>query len=113
MDNITYRFVAAIMNVTAAVAIKIPIIMFAVSASPKTSVPTRIAVTGSNTPSTEAFVAPMFLVAIASIAVDTMVGRIASPTRLPQAEYPSIPVVTPPSESKILPRKMIAPIEST
>ena len=45
--------------------IRMPAIMFAVSASPKSKVPTRIAVIGSNTPNTEALVAPMFLVATA------------------------------------------------
>ena len=38
--------------------------MLVVSASPKTNVPTRIAVIGSKTPNTEALVAPIFLVAI-------------------------------------------------
>ena len=38
--------------------------MFVVSASPNTKVPISIAVIGSNTPSTDAFVAPMFLVAL-------------------------------------------------
>ena len=65
--------------------------MFAVSSSPKTNVPTRIAVIGSKTPKTEAFVAPMFLEAIAKDAVDTIVGRTARPMRLPQAIAPSIP----------------------
>lgn len=45
---------------------------------PNISVPTRIAVIGSNTPSTEALVAPIFRVAIANVAVETMVGNIAN-----------------------------------
>lgn len=58
--------VTAIINVTATTEIEIPVIMFELSASPKTGVPTSIAVIGSNTPNTEAFVAPIFLVAIAN-----------------------------------------------
>ena len=81
------------MNVTAAVAIVMPIIMLAVRASPKTIVPTRMAVIGSNTPSTEAFVAPMFLVATARVAVETIVGRIANPIRFAQSAHPLMPVV--------------------
>ena len=65
-----------------------------VSASPKTNVPTRIAVIGSKTPKTEALVAPIFLVAIAKDAVDTIVGRTASPMRLTQAIPPSSPVMS-------------------
>ena len=91
--NACYRFVKAIMNVTAAVAIVMPIIMLAVRASPKTIVPTRMAVIGSNTPSTEAFVAPMFLVATARVAVETIVGRIANPIRFAQSAHPLMPVV--------------------
>lgn len=59
--------------------IRMPVMMFAVRASPKTTVPTRIAVIGSKTPNTEALVAPMFLEAIARVAVDTIVGRTARP----------------------------------
>ena len=61
------------MKVTATIDIRIPITMLEVRASPNTNVPTRIAVIGSNTPNTDAFVAPMFLVAIARVAVDTIV----------------------------------------
>ena len=67
------------MNDTAAMAMPMPRTMFVVSGSPKKSVPTRMAVIGSKTPSTEAFVAPMLRVAIASEAVDTMVGNTANP----------------------------------
>ena len=69
------------MNVTAAVAIAIPTTIFGVRASPNTSVPTRMAVIGSNTPRTDALVAPILRVATASVAVDTIVGNNASPTR--------------------------------
>ena len=82
-----------IINVTATIEIRIPATMLVVSASPKTNVPTRIAVIGSKTPNTEAFVAPMFLVAIAKVAVETIVGRTASPMRLTQAVPPSSPVI--------------------
>ena len=47
--------------------------MFVVSGSPNIIVPTRIAVIGSNTPSTDAFVAPILRVAIASVAVETII----------------------------------------
>ena len=66
-------------------AITMPRTMLVVRASPKTSVPTRIAVIGSNTPSTDALVAPILRVAIANVAVDIIVGKIAKPTRLPHA----------------------------
>ena len=45
--------------------------------SPKTSVPMRIAVSGSNTPITEAFVAPMIFVDAARVAVEMTVGMTA------------------------------------
>lgn len=63
-----------IMNVTATMAIQMPVIIFVVSGSPNIRVPTRIAVIGSNTPNTDALVAPIFLVAMARVAVETMVG---------------------------------------
>ena len=83
--------------------------MLVVSASPKTNVPTRIAVIGSKTPNTEAFVAPMFLVAIAKVAVDTIVGRTASPMRLTQAVPPSSPVMSSAPESEHLVKKTTVP----
>ncbi len=83
--------------------------MLVVSASPKTNVPTRIAVIGSKTPNTEAFVAPMFLVAIAKVAVDTIVGRTASPMRLPQAVPPSSPVMSSAPDIEHLVKKMTVP----
>ena len=83
--------------------------MFAVSASPKTTVPTRIAVIGSKTPNTEAFVAPMFLEAIARVAVDTIVGRTARPMRLPQAIAPSIPDMSSVPESEHLVKNTTVP----
>ena len=75
----------------------------------KTSVPTRIAVMGSKTPKTEAFVAPIFRVAMAKVAVETMVGRMASPKMLSQSPTEVIPAVTGLPESTSLPKKMIAP----
>ena len=78
-DN--YRLVTVIMNVTATMATEIPIMILVVSGSPNTSVPTTIAVIGSNTPSTEALVAPMLRDAMARVAVETMVGSKASPKR--------------------------------
>ena len=59
-------------------AMTMPITMFEVNGSPNISVATRMAVIGSNTPSTEALVAPIFRVAIANVAVETMVGNIAN-----------------------------------
>ena len=83
----------AIIKVMAVMESKIPTMILVVRASPKTTVPMRIAVTGSNTPRTDALVAPMFRVAIANVAVDTTVGRIARPTRFNQAMFPVSPVV--------------------
>ena len=86
-----------------------PSTMLVVSGSPNISVPTRMAVIGSKTPSTEAFVAPILRVAMASVAVETIVGSRANPTKLSQ----SPPVVMPPvialSEKIILPKKTTAP----
>ena len=90
--------------------IRMPVMMFAVRASPKTTVPTRIAVIGSKTPNTEALVAPMFLEAIARVAVDTIVGRTARPMRLIQAIAPSSPDMSSVPESEHLVRKTTVPI---
>ena len=76
--------------------------MFVVSASPKTRVPTSMAVIGSKTPRTEALVAPMFLVAMARVAVETMVGRTASPMRLSHAPPVSSPVMSSNLTTKLL-----------
>ena len=89
----SYRFVAAIINVTAITEILIPNMMFVVSGSPNTIVPTSIAVIGSNTPSTDALVAPILRVAMARVAVDTMVGNKASPMRLSQLWLVDMPAV--------------------
>ena len=104
-----YRLVIDIINVTAIMAMPIPVMMFVVSGSPNIRVPTRIAVIGSNTPKTDALVAPIFLVAMASVAVDTMVGNNASPTRLSQSEQLEMPDTISVWEKAILPRKTNAP----
>ncbi len=85
-------------------AMEIPTMMFVVSGSPNITVPTTMAVMGSNTPSTEALVAPMLREAMASVAVETMVGRRASPTRLSQSAPVVIPAVIAVSEQKIFSR---------
>ena len=77
-----------IMNMIAAIVRIIPITTFTVMLSPKAIAPTRIAVTGSNTPRTEALVAPIMRVAMARVAVETIVGRRASPTRLIHGDTP-------------------------
>jgi len=87
-----------------------PVMMLVVSASPKTNVPTRIAVIGSKTPNTEALVAPIFLVAIAKVAVETIVGRIASPVRLIHAIPESSPVISSAPESEHLMKNTKVPI---
>ena len=104
-----YLFVEIIMNITANMAINMPMMMLLVSASPKTKVPTRMAVIGSNTPSTEAFVAPIFRVATANVAVDTIVGRMASPIRLSQARLLSMPAIISVFDRKMRERNMVAP----
>ena len=101
-----------IIKVTATIEIRIPAIMFAVSASPKTNVPTRIAVIGSKTPNTDAFVAPMFLVAIARVAVETIVGRIASPMRFIHAIPDSSPVMRSAPDIEHLVKKTTVPTSS-
>ena len=64
---------------------------------------------GSKTPNTEALVAPMFLEAIARVAVDTIVGRTARPMRLPQAIAPSIPDMSSAAESEHLVKNTTVP----
>ena len=109
---VVYLFVAAIINVTAAMEIRIPMTIFVVSGSPKNRVPTRMGVMGSITRRTEALVAPMFRVAMASVAVHTMVGSRANPIRFSQAAWFSSPVVMPWSDMAIFPKKTRAPTES-
>ena len=77
------------MNVTDIMAMVMPMIILDVKGSPNTRVPTSMAVIGSKTPRTDAFVAPILRVATASVAVEIIVGRIASPIRFIQ----SAPVV--------------------
>ena len=98
-----------IIKVTAIIEIRIPAMMLVVSASPKTNVPTRIAVIGSKTPNTEAFVAPMFLVAIAKVAVEMIVGKTASPMRFIHAIPPSSPVMSSAPENEHLVKKTMVP----
>ena len=110
MDRLSfYLFVTEIINVTATMAMQMPTTMLVVSGSPNINVPTRMAVIGSKTPSTEAFVAPIFRVAMARVAVETIVGSSAKPTKFSQAIPPSIPVVIVVSENRIIPKKTVAP----
>ena len=104
-----YLFVTEIINVTATMAMQMPTMMLVVRGSPNINVPTKMAVIGSKTPSTEAFVAPILRVAMASVAVETMVGSSAKPTKLSQAAPPSIPAVIVVSENRIIPKKTVAP----
>ena len=90
-------------------AMPMPRRMFVVKGSPNISVPIRIAVIGSNTPSTEALVAPIFRVAMANVAVETMVGNSAKPTKFSQSFPVVIPAEIAVSEKDILPKKKIAP----
>ena len=60
------------MKVMAAMVRTMPMMTLVVTGSPNAIAPTRMAVTGSNTPRTEALVAPISLVATASVAVETM-----------------------------------------
>jgi len=66
-------------------AMPMPTTMLVVRGSPNINVPTRMAVIGSKTPSTEAFVAPILRVAMARVAVETIVGSRAKPTKLSQS----------------------------
>ena len=81
-----------------------PRTMLEVKGSPKISVPTRIAVIGSKTPSTEAFVAPILRVAMASVAVEMIVGSSANPTKLSQSPLVVMPAVIAVSEKAIFPK---------
>ena len=79
------------MKIIAAIVMNMPVTTFRVMLSPKAIAPTRMAVTGSNTPRTEALVAPIILVAMARVAVDTIVGNMASPARLAHDPSPCMP----------------------
>ena len=79
------------MNNTAATQMAAPMNMFVVMSSLYTTVPMNIAVRGSNTPRTDVLVAPMFLVEMARVRRDTIVGKIPSASRLPQSAGVSIP----------------------
>ena len=105
----SYRFVAEIINVTAITEILIPNMMLVVSGSPNTRVPTSIAVIGSNTPSTDALVAPILRVAMARVAVETRVGNNASPIRLSQSWLVDIPAVIGVSANMICAKNTIDP----
>ena len=89
-----------------------PTTMFVVRGSSNISVPTSIAVTGSKTPSTEAFVAPTLRVATAKVAVETIVGRSAKPTKLSQSTVVDMPAVIAVSEKMIFPKNITAPTMS-
>lgn len=107
---VNYCLESEITNETAIIEIMIPVIMFHVSGSPNIMVPTRIAVTGSNTPSTDALVAPILRVATARVDVETIVGNKASPKRLAHAAAPEMPLNTGFPVIMILEAKTIAPI---
>jgi hypothetical protein len=93
--------VRAIINVTATIEIVMPKTIFVVNGSWNISVPINMAVIGSKTPNTEAFVAPILRVAMASDAVETMVGSRANPAKLSQSTYSVIPNVMAVSETMI------------
>ena len=67
--------------------------------------------TGSNTPITEALVAPMLRVAIANVAVETMVGSNASHTRFIQAMAQDIPCVNAVAAVMLRTKNTAAPTE--
>ena len=90
-------------------AMQMPTTMLVVSGSPNINVPTKIAVIGSKTPNTEAFVAPILRVAMASVAVETMVGNRANPTKFSQSPPEVMPTVIAVSEKAILPKNTTAP----
>ena len=110
--QVGYLLVDIIIKVMASIAIIIPMTMLFVRVSPKTRVPTKIAVIGSNTPSTDAFVAPMFRVATANVAVDMMVGRMARQTKLSQSRLQSMPVIISVPEMAVRSRNTVAPTNS-
>ena len=73
------------------------------------TVPTTMAVIGSKTPRTDAFVAPILRDAMAKVAVETIVGNSARPIRLSQSVPVVIPAVMAVSEKMIFPMNTIAP----
>lgn len=65
----------SVIKITDAMQMAMPQAIFPVKGPEKTRVPTSIAVMGSNTPSTEAFVGPMFLLETASARSAIIVGK--------------------------------------
>ena len=90
------------MKMMAAMAMEMPTMMLVVMGSLKAIVPTMMAVIGSKTPSTDAFVAPILRVERASVAVDMMVGSTASPSRHHHADASLMPVVKTLGDSRVL-----------
>ena len=86
-----------------------PTRIFIVIGSLNAIAPIRIAVTGSNTPKTDALVGPILRVARANEAVETTVGRIANPNRLSHAVVPSIPVIIEESPKTIFNMNIMQP----
>ena len=82
-----------IIKITADIDSAMPITMCVVICSLNANAPARIAVMGSNTLNTDAFVAPILRVDIANVEVETIVGKIANPNKFSQAVLPSRPVV--------------------
>ena len=83
--------------------------MLVVIGSLKANAPAKIAVIGSNTLSTDAFVAPILRVEMANVDVDIIVGRIANPNKLIQAVLLSRPVVMGLPQKMIRARKIVEP----
>ena len=79
------------MNTTAQMQMRAPATMLEVSGSPNTAVPMNIAVSGSNTPSTEVLVAPILLVDRDRESREIIVGTRASPMKLLHTEKPDRP----------------------
>ena len=98
-----------IINNTAAMQIATPAMIFVVSDSLKTIVPTKIAVTGSKAPMTAVLVGPIRRVERAMVSIAIIVGKIAKPMRFSTSAVVSIPCSTcVPSISRYV-RKAIAP----
>ena len=100
------------MKVIAPIASSMPTMIFAVNVSLNIIVPTRIAVIGSNTPNTDAFVAPILRVAKANVAVEIIVGNMASPMRFNQSLVQLMPAVISVPEWIIIAIKITAPTDN-
>ena len=78
-------------NSTAAMQMAMPIKILVVIGSANIRVPTKMPVSGSNTPKTAVYVGPINRVAIEMVSIEIIVGKIAKPMRFSTSDGWSMP----------------------